>query len=79
MKRVFLLLGLVLLICGSFGAVASTVAMGMGAALTSQALQQLLVVEVVSTAVAMIGLVVTILTIVLRRNTAVPIQPKSKS
>jgi uncharacterized transporter YbjL len=68
MRRVFLILGLILLLGGISGAVASTAAMGGAAAITSQALRQLLVVEVVSTIVAMIGLVITILAIVLRRH-----------
>jgi hypothetical protein len=79
MRRALLIVGLVLLLCGIFGAVASTVAMGAGAALTSQALQQLLFVEVVSAFVAIIGLVITILAIVLRRHTTGAIGSSAKT
>ena len=78
MRRVFLILGLVLLLGGISGEVASTSAMGAGAAITSQALQQLLVVEAVSTVVAMIGLVMTILALVLRQRSTPAIRSNSQ-
>jgi hypothetical protein len=56
------------LLCGISGAVGSTAAMGAGANLSPQALGQFLVIGVVSTAVAVIGLIMTILAIVLKRQ-----------
>jgi len=46
---------MLLLFTGCMGAIAATTAMGAGTAITSQALQQLLVAEVVSTIIAFVG------------------------
>jgi len=48
-------MGTLLLFTGCMGAIAATTAMGAGAAITSQALQQLLYAEVISTIIALIG------------------------
>ena len=55
MKEAFLTIGTLLLFTGCMGAIAATTAMGAGAAITSQALQQLLYAEVISTIIAFVG------------------------
>ncbi|OLD13837.1 MAG: hypothetical protein AUI93_00225 [Crenarchaeota archaeon 13_1_40CM_3_52_10] len=55
MKEAYLTMGTLLLFTGCMGAIAATTAMGAGAAITSQALQQLLYAEVISTIIALIG------------------------
>jgi hypothetical protein len=55
LKEAFLTVGMLLLFTGCMGAIGATTAMGAGAAITSQALQQLLVAEVVSTIIAFVG------------------------
>jgi len=55
LKEAFLTVGMLLLFTGCMGAIAATTAMGAGAAITSQALQQLLVAEVISTIIAFVG------------------------
>jgi hypothetical protein len=55
LKEAFLTVGMLLLFTGCMGAIAATTAMGAGAAITNQALQQLLVAEVVSTIIAFVG------------------------
>jgi len=46
---------MLLLFTGCMGAIAATTAMGAGAAITRQALQQLLIAEVISTIIAFVG------------------------
>ena len=55
LKEAFLTVGMLLLFIGCMGAIAATTAMGAGAAITGQALQQLLVAEVISTIIAFVG------------------------
>jgi len=55
LKEAYLTMGTLLLFTGCMGAIAATTAMGAGAAITSQALQQLLYAEVISTIIALIG------------------------
>ena len=55
MKEAYLTVGTLLLFTGCMGAIAATTAMGAGAAITSQALQQLLYAEVISTIIAVVG------------------------
>jgi hypothetical protein len=55
LKEAFLTVGMLLLFTGCMGAIAGTTAMGAGANITPQALQQLLVTEVISTIIAFIG------------------------
>ena len=55
MKEAYLTVGTLLLFTGCMGAIAATTAMGAGAAITSQALQQLLYAEVISTIIAIFG------------------------
>ena len=55
MKEAYLTVGMLLLFTGCMGAIAATTAMGAGAAITAAALQQLLVAEVISTIIAVVG------------------------
>jgi hypothetical protein len=55
LKEAFLTIGTLLLFTGCMGAIAGTTAMGAGANITPQALQQLLVTEVISSIIAFIG------------------------
>jgi membrane protein implicated in regulation of membrane protease activity len=74
MGRVFLILGLVLLLYGISGAVAFTTAVGAGAAIAPQAFQQLLI----SMVLGVIGLVMTILALVLRQRGTPAIRSNSQ-
>jgi hypothetical protein len=55
LKEAFLTFGTLLLFIGCMGAIAGTTAMGAGANITPQALQQLLMWEVIWTILAFIG------------------------
>ncbi len=55
MKEAYLTVGMLLLFTGCMGAIGATTAMGAGATITAQALQQLLVAEVISTIIAFVG------------------------
>jgi hypothetical protein len=55
LKEAFLTVGMLLLFTGCMGAIAATTAMGAGAAITPQSLQQLLYAEVISTIIALVG------------------------
>ncbi|SRR5712692_7538182 len=68
MRRVLLITGIVLLVSGLFGAIIATVVMGQGAAITSQGLQQVSIVAVISSWIFIIGVVMVILAVVLRRD-----------
>jgi len=55
LKEAFLTVGMLLLFTGCMGAIAATTAMGAGATITPPALQQLLIAEVISTIIALVG------------------------